>query len=92
MPPRALVALLESLLLPCRFCSAVVTREFIAAVAPVAAVDAVAPDAAAVVCALVLPVARLVSNLVKAELKVLSTVAEVVPDPPIVLNTWLFAD
>jgi hypothetical protein len=89
MPPSAPVALVELLLLPCRFCSAVVTREFMA---EVAAADAVDADDAAVVCALVLLAARLVSNLLNAELKLVSTVVEGLPEPSSVLNTALFAD
>jgi hypothetical protein len=89
MPPSAPVALVELLLLPCRFCSAVVTRELMA---EVAAADAVEADDAAVFWALVLLAARLVSNLLNAELKLVSTAVEGVPEPSSVLNTALFAD
>jgi hypothetical protein len=93
-PPSALVELeLVELLLPyCRFCSEVVTNELIAAAA---VVDASAPALCLVVAAVDLLAARLVSNLLNAALKLVSTLVDGVDtadDPCRLPSNSLFAD
>jgi hypothetical protein len=93
-PPSALVELeLVELLLPyCRFCSEVVTKELIAAAA---VVDASAPALCLVVAAVDLLAARLVSNLLNAALKLVSTLVDGVDtagDPCRLPSNSLFAD
>jgi len=91
-PPSALVEL-EELLVPfCRFCSEVVTKELIAAAA---AVEALVLEVWVVVAAVDLLAARLVSNLLNAALKLVSTLVDgvdAVDDPCRVPSNSLFAD
>jgi hypothetical protein len=97
-PPSALVELNEllellELLLPfCRFCNEVVTRELIAAAA---VVDASVLEVCLVVAAVDLLAARLVSSLLNAALKLVSTLVDgvdAIEDPCRLPSNSLFAD
>jgi len=84
--------LLELLLPFCRFCSEVVTRELIAAAA---VVDASVLEVCLVVAAVDLLAARLVSSLLNAALKLVSTLLDgvvAVDDPCRLPSNSLFSD
>ncbi len=94
MPPTALVVALEllpavELLAPCRFCSDAVTSELMA---DAAAFDAVALEVCRVVAAVDFPAARLVSSLLNAELRLVSTLVAGVEDPSRLPSNSLLAD